>query len=148
MHLLKVFRSCSERRSNAARVAFTLIELLVVIAIIAILAALLLPALASAKRKSKQSLCVNNLKQIGTAFMLYADDYSGRFPPLNQYAYQAPGYGNFWWWQFMPTLNYLPPIPPAGAANIKPVWRCPSVLDAELTAGGGGRLRCNRSHDH
>jgi prepilin-type N-terminal cleavage/methylation domain-containing protein/prepilin-type processing-associated H-X9-DG protein len=65
---------------NAARPAFTLIELLVVIATIAILAALLLPALARAKSQGQQISCLNNVKQITTAGLMYLNDTQHGFP--------------------------------------------------------------------
>ena len=62
------------------RLAFTLIELLVVIAIIAILAAMLLPALAAAKAKAHQIYCVNNMKQLSVAWIMYTHDFEDRVP--------------------------------------------------------------------
>jgi prepilin-type N-terminal cleavage/methylation domain-containing protein/prepilin-type processing-associated H-X9-DG protein len=71
------------------RSGFTLIELLVVICIIAILAAILYPVFASARRKVKQTVCSSNLRQLGMAVLMYANDHDG-YPPLGAYDWTPP----------------------------------------------------------
>jgi len=73
---------------------FTLIELLVVIAIIAILAAMLLPALAQAKQRARAVQCINNLKQMGIAAHLYADENEDTLP---RSSHRRPGEPNLSW---------------------------------------------------
>ena len=75
---MKPFRKKITSRNKSG---FTLIELLVVIAIIAILAAMLLPALASAKQRTQRIACLNNLKQMGTATVMYSGDNGDKLMP-------------------------------------------------------------------
>jgi prepilin-type N-terminal cleavage/methylation domain-containing protein/prepilin-type processing-associated H-X9-DG protein len=68
------------RQGSQPGAGFTLIELLVVIAIIAILAAILFPVFAKARDKARQTSCASNLRQVGTAVMLYTQDYDETYP--------------------------------------------------------------------
>jgi len=80
------------------RTGFTLIELLVVIAIIAILAAILFPVFARAREKARQTSCLSNLKQLGTAWVMYAQDYDERVMASHQPPVQSPRW-DMWIWQ-------------------------------------------------
>jgi prepilin-type N-terminal cleavage/methylation domain-containing protein len=72
--------------------AFTLIELLVVIAIIAILAAILFPVFAQAREKARQASCMSNCRQIGTASMMYVQDYDETFLLTDRNLVPVPQY--------------------------------------------------------
>ncbi|OQA85889.1 MAG: Type II secretion system protein G precursor [Lentisphaerae bacterium ADurb.Bin242] len=89
--------SGTSRSRNIGLCRFTLIELLVVIAIIAILAALLLPALNSAKEKARTISCLSNLRSIGTAANLYADDWREYILPSAQGQWNSATYPLLWW---------------------------------------------------
>jgi prepilin-type N-terminal cleavage/methylation domain-containing protein/prepilin-type processing-associated H-X9-DG protein len=121
------------RASRGGRSGFTLIELLVVIAIIAILASILFPTLAQAREAARKTSCGSNVRQLGTAFQLYTQDYDETLPPA---AYSVRGSGftnpdNFgafrWPWLVLPYVKNMQLV------------RCPSqgAGFSHATCGGG-----------
>jgi len=99
------------------RSGFTLIELLVVIAIIAILAAILFPVFASARAAARKAGCSSNLRQLGTAYQLYLDDYKGTYPS------DSYGANLFLVEPYTKMLRYK-----LGSAKWdKTIWLCPSA---------------------
>jgi prepilin-type N-terminal cleavage/methylation domain-containing protein len=130
------FRPGLPARPPNRKGAFTLIELLVVIAIIAILAALLLPALSQAKEKAKAAQCMNNLKQIGLATTMYAQDNNDSYFYLNRG--DIPNYGQ---WTLNPdsTVLLAPDNPYAYwalgyleyFAKNRALFHCPSCVHAD-----------------
>jgi prepilin-type N-terminal cleavage/methylation domain-containing protein len=112
----------AQRSPTTARPAFTLIELLVVIVIIATLMAILLPALRAARETTKRVACGSNLRQIGTAFMMYVSDNRDRFPrPAVLFLPE-----DWIYWYKNRDLNKSRIVPYLGSMFNARLFRCPS----------------------
>jgi len=96
--------------SKAKRGGFTLIELLVVISIIALLIAILLPALQKARQAAELALCNSRVKQIGTAHLLYTQDFKRHWPVFSHTAWAGTGWDGGIFsnqYNFAATVNYV-----------------------------------------
>ncbi|GAB4466261.1 MAG: hypothetical protein OHK0029_37450 [Armatimonadaceae bacterium] len=128
--------------ANRSHTAFTLIELLVVIAIIAILAAILFPVFAQARDKARQATCFSNIRQLGIAAMMYAQDYDEYTVPTSLNLYEEiPGYT---WWR---DVVYWPMLLQPYVKNTG-IFRCPSAYYAPFPWGPGIEWRCYAMNNH
>jgi prepilin-type N-terminal cleavage/methylation domain-containing protein len=124
------------------RKAFTLIELLVVIAIIAILAAILFPVFAQAKESAKKTATLSQMKQVGTATLIYTADYDDNFPLafMRRPFDGLGGDGNLGW-------NLLTPIPHDWKRSGADVWSQPTRQAAAATHFGNSVQPYTKNYD-
>ena len=111
------------KKDSARKSAFTLIELLTVIAIIGILAAIIIPTVGSVRNKAKSVRCTSNLRQIGIAIRVFANDSKGMMVPYRGESSDPANNGQGWLWSelLIPYMNIkaskLPMLPGSFAEN-------------------------------
>jgi prepilin-type processing-associated H-X9-DG protein len=132
------------RKKIVIRFSFTLIELLIVIAVITILISLLLPALAKTRMYGYSINCLANLRQTGSAVIMYTGDHNEYFPDISAStaiwqsgAPQTPA---------MKLEPYLPGPPSNGYASLPAVWKCAANRDLPKAWGAPGYEYCYESN--
>jgi prepilin-type N-terminal cleavage/methylation domain-containing protein/prepilin-type processing-associated H-X9-DG protein len=105
--------------------AFTLVELLVVIGIIAILLALLMPTFSRAREQAQSVACLSNLRQLGSAILMYTNDNKGWFPRAAAGAQTADDW-IFWEPSRLATRDEAPLVKYLGSTFVEKHYRCPS----------------------
>jgi prepilin-type N-terminal cleavage/methylation domain-containing protein len=129
---------------------FTLIELLVVIAIIAVLAAILFPVFGRAREQARRTACQSNMRQLGTAFMLYVQDYDETLPNSTD---GPPGAGKLGAWLYFSRFPANDPATPPAAfeavrGGLYPYYKnaqvivCPSDPQARQTGNSYAANAC------
>ncbi|MBN2063944.1 MAG: type II secretion system protein [Sedimentisphaerales bacterium] len=124
--------------------AFTLIELLVVITIIALLVSIMMPALGKAKEQAKITVCLSNLKQLTTGWLMYSDDNGSKIVPNDTWNDDAERLNRKPAWTYTVNLNYSDTVrKPVEqqmreleynllykyAGKVKEIFRCPNALE-------------------
>jgi prepilin-type N-terminal cleavage/methylation domain-containing protein/prepilin-type processing-associated H-X9-DG protein len=114
------------------RRAFTLIELLVVIAVLGMLIALLLPAVLKARSAASRTQCASQMRQIGIAFHLFAENHDGKIP---RSSHSALAHGEIpWGYAILPYLEGNQTVEPncqLSGGQLSPLYRCPSDVRSE-----------------
>jgi prepilin-type N-terminal cleavage/methylation domain-containing protein/prepilin-type processing-associated H-X9-DG protein len=145
-------RRVSQRSRQVSAIGFTLIELLTVIVVIAVLAAILLPALSKASERARAIFCLNNTKQLGLAWQLYADEHDGHLPYNlgmdGTFRTNLNWVNNVMTWDLSPDNTNLATITEASlgsyASGATIIYRCPSdraLSTIQRAAGWDARIR-------
>lgn len=134
----------SKKMNSVFPMAFTLIELLVVIAVIAMLAALLMPALAKARYRAKNVICMSNQKQIAAGVTMYTSDYDSRYPVRTDPVYRESADVVQ---RAASTTDYVNQLRPYFGGNLKATWVCPLAPPKFLIGGATWSYRQSRDLD-
>jgi len=138
-------KSGVQLRDGGSRRGFTLIEMLVVISIIGILASMLMPSVSKAREKARRVYCMNNLRQIHNAVLMYVADYDDWMPPKCQGEF--PTAGRTYVWQHGPDRFFSGCLLDSGYLGTRKVMYCPSrtVLDTNDATRTTYSVRAMRS---